>query len=279
MNFDFAAAKASALTSLKSPLLELLLLGPSGAGKSYCIGTSKLKTLYIYFQRETHGPKTAAVEGKGDIVPICADHGIWPGEKVARAFTADETLQYLNALLISYDWIKSEGYKVVALDGIAALETIVKESAIWKKKCLTTKNTHNTFKESEATQEILGQVANCMKAVQRECQVHIIATAILDVKDIDSYGGITEAAPKLQGYGVCEAVVANFGDILVIGRMSRNNEAKWKFQSLMDVKKVSKDENGVIKKILNFSPRVSGIVLPPIMDADLSQIITLKESR
>jgi hypothetical protein len=102
---------------------------------------------------------------------------------------------------------------------------------------------------------------------------------MLDVKDMDGFGGISEAAPRLQGYGVCEAIVANFGDVLVVGRMTKGTDVKWKFQSLMDVKKVSKDENGTIKKILNFAPRLSGATLPAIMDADLSQVIKLKEKK
>ena len=277
MTFNFATAKASALKSLKSPLLELLLLGPSGAGKSYCTGTTGLKTLFIYFTRETHGAKTAAVTGKDNIIPICVDFGTWGDEKEERAFTADETLATLGSLLTSYNLISTEGFKSVVLDGIAALEVVVKESTLWKKKCQSAKGVHNSFKETEASGEIIGSVINALKAVQRECGVHIIATSILDVKNMDGFGGITEAAPKLQGYGLCESVVANFGDILVVGRMTKGTDVKWKFQSLMDVKKVSKDENGTIKKILNFSPRISGMVLPPIMDADLSLIIKMKE--
>lgn len=279
MNFNFDQAKKSSAAALDNPYLELLLMGPSGAGKSFCLGTLGVKTLYVYFTRESHGPKTAAVKGGDNIVPICADFGVWPGETESRTFTADETLQYLNALLESYDWIKKENFRAIALDSMAALEVIVKESTLWKKKCSTAKGGHNSFKESEASQEILGMVAGAMKGAQRECGVHIIATAPLDVKDTDGYGGISEAAPKLQGYGVCEAVVANFGDVLVIGRMSRNNEMKWKFQSFLDVKKVSKDEHGNVKKILNFAPRVSGLVLDPIMDADLSLIIEMKKGK
>lgn len=279
MTFNFAKAKESALKSLNSPLLELLLLGPSGSGKSYCTGTTRLKTLFIYFTRETHGPKTAAVVGRDNIVPICVDFGTALGETEERSFTADETLANLRTLLTSYELITAEGFKSVVLDGIAALEIVVKDSTEWKKKCQSTKGVHNSFKESEASQEIIGDIINSLKAVQRECRTHIIATAILDVKDMDSMGGITEAAPRLQGYGLCEAVVANFGDVLVVGKMVKGADVKWKFQSLTDVKKVSKDDNGSIRKILNFSPRVSGLVLPPIMDADLSKIIEMKENK
>ena len=275
-NFDKAISATQAALNDTSKL-ELLLMAPSGGGKSYTIGTLGVRTLYLYATRETHGPKTAKVQGGDLIVPVCIDYGTWPGETAPRAFTADESLQFVRSVLTSLDWIKSSKFEAVALDGIAALEVIVKETNEWKKKCLSTQGKHNSFKESEASQEIIGGVINLLKGCQRELGVHIIATAMLDVKDMDGMGGISEAAPKLQGYGVCEAVVANFGDVLVVGRMVKGTDVKWKFQSLMDVKKVAKEENGTIKKILNFSPRLSGAALPPILDADLSKVVKLKK--
>lgn len=277
--FDFAKMQVSSTASLKSNKLELLLMGPSGAGKSFTIGTLGVKTLYLYATRETHGPRSAAVKGGNLMVPLCFDYGTWPGEVAPRQFTADESLQLLRAILTNYAYIRANQYEAVSLDGMAALEVLVKESSEWKKKCLTTQGKHNTFKESEASVEMLGSFVSMLKGVQRECDTHIVATSMIDVKDMDGFGGISEAAPKLQGYGVCEAIVANFGDVLVVGRMTKGTDVKWKFQSLMDVKKVSKDENGTIKKILNFAPRLSGASLPPIMDADLSQVIKMKEMK
>lgn len=277
--FDFTKMQQSSTASLESNKLELLLMGPSGAGKSFTIGTLGVKTLYLYATRETHGPKSAQVKGGDLVVPFCIDYGTWPGESSARQFTAEESLQLLRSILTNYDFIKSSKFEAVALDGMAAMEVIIKDSKEWQKKCLTTQGKHNTFKESEASTEMLGAIVSLLKGVQRECNVHIVATSMIDVKDMDGFGGISEAAPKLQGYGVCEAVVANFGDVLVVGRMTKGTDVKWKFQSLMDVKKVSKDENGTIKKILNFAPRLSGATLPAIMDADLSQVIKLKEKK
>jgi hypothetical protein len=277
--FDFNKMQQSSTASLESNKLELLLMGPSGAGKSFTIGSLGVKTLYLYATRETHGPKSAQVKGGDLVVPFCIDYGTWPGESTARQFTAEESLQLLRSILTNYDFIKSNKFEAVALDGMAAMEVIIKDSKEWQKKCLTTQGKHNTFKESEASTEMLGSIVSLLKGVQRECNVHIVATSMIDVKDMDGFGGISEAAPKLQGYGVCEAVVANFGDVLVVGRMTKGTDVKWKFQSLMDVKKVSKDENGTIKKILNFAPRLSGATLPAIMDADLSQVIKLKEKK
>jgi hypothetical protein len=277
-NFD-KAISATQATLNDTSKLELLLMGPSGAGKSYTIGTLDVKTLYLYAMRETHGPKTAKVSGGDKIVPICIDYGTWGDETSARAFTADESLQFVRSILTSFDWIKKSGFEAIALDGIAALEVIVKETSEWKKKCLTTQGKHNGFKEAEASQEILGGIINLLKGCQRELSIHIIATAPLEIKDQDGFGGITEAMPRLQGYGVCESIVANFGDVLVVGKMSRNNEVRWRFQSLMDIKKVSKEENGTVRKVLNFSPRLSGVKLPSTMDADLKAVVELKSKK
>jgi hypothetical protein len=123
---------------------------------------------------------------------------------------------------------------------------------------------------------MIGNVINLMKAAQREANCHIVVTGILDVKEVDGFGAIMEATPKLSGYGLCEALVSFFGDILVVGKMTKGNEVKWKFQAMTDLTKTSKDEVGNLKKALNFSPRVSGVVLPPIMDADFSQVAKMK---
>jgi hypothetical protein len=275
--FDFNRAKQSALKSLKNPLLECVVLGPSGAGKSYAIGTLGVKTLYLYGTRESHGPKTASVKGTDKIVPICIDYGFWKDETEERAFTSDESLEYLEAILMSIDWIKSEKFGAIALDGLSVLEGIVKGSTPWAERCKTAAGKHNTFKETEATLELIGQVVNLMKTAQREAHCHIVVTGILDVKEVDGFGAIMEATPKLSGYGLCEALVSFFGDILVVGKMTKGNEVKWKFQSMTDLTRTSKDEVGNLKKALNFSPRVSGVVLPPIMDADFSQVAKLKQ--
>mgnify|MGYP003648307473 CR=1 FL=1 len=278
--FDFNKAASSTQAALEdTSKLELLLMGPSGAGKSYTIGTLGVKTLYLYGTRETHGYLTARVQGKDCVIPMCIDYGQWPGETANRAFTADETLQFVRALLTSFDWIKESGFEAIALDGIAALEVIVKDSTEWKAKCKTSQGKHNSFKESEASSEILGGIVNLLKGCQRELGVHIIATAPLEIKDQDGFGGITEAMPRLAGYGVAEAIVANFGDILVVGKMTKGTDVRWRFQSLMDIKKVAKDENGTIKRILNFSPRLSGASLPITMEADLSKVIAMKAKK
>lgn len=274
--FDFKKAKEYARRAMKNPLLEAIILGPSGAGKSYTIGTLGCKTLYLYGTRESHGPKAASVKGTANMEPMAFDHGTWGTEKTERQFTGDESWSFLQAILKDHTYIKGEGYKAIALDGMKVLEDLVKSTTEWRQKCSTAKGGHNTFKETEASQEMIGTIISLLKTCQRECGVHIVVTGILDVKESDAFGAVVEASPRLGGYGLAESINQFFGDILVVGKMSKGGESKWKFQFMSDLTRVSKDEAGNQKKAMNFSPRLTGYEPPPFMDANLADVIKFK---
>jgi len=278
--FDFAQAKALAAKAMKNPNLEAVILGAQGAGKSYALGTLGVKTLHIYGTRESHGPRTAAAGVGGDnIVPFCIDYGIWPGESVERQFSADESFELLEAVLRDTDELRAAGYGALVCDGLAVLEAIVKETSAWKKKCLTAAGKHNTYKETEATQDLLGQVISWMKQACRELDMHLVVTGILDVKDTGVYGEITEASPRLGGYGLAETMNQHFGDVLVVGKMTRDGVRKWKFQFLTELTKVAKDENGGQKRAMNFNPRLSGYAVPEYFDADFAKLAAYKKEK
>jgi hypothetical protein len=277
--FNFEKAKAAAEKSLKSPYLELIVLGSQGSGKSFCVGTLGVPTLYLYGTRESHGPKSASVRGQDNIVPICIDYGTWKDEKVARQFTADESLEYIRWILTNHDLIRKLKVGAIAVDGLAVLEGIAKGSTEWREKCKTAAGKHNTFKEAEATQDILGDIINLVKSAQREIGLHMIVTGILDVKATDAFGAIEEAVPRMSAYGVAESMNQQFGDIVVVSKMTKNGVSKYKFQFMTDLTRVSKDEGGNQKKAMNFSPRLTGVEVEPIMDADLSQLASLKKER
>lgn len=277
--FDFQAAIKQATESLNSPKLELMVLGSSGSGKSSCIGTLGVKTLYLFGSRESHGPKAASVAGGGNIVPLNFEFATPASGEAARELTPDESFNFLKFVLQQDEWLKKEQFGAIALDGIAVLENVVKGTTEFKRRCTTDKGKHNTFKESEAAQELISEIINLLKRAQRNLGVHIVVTSMLDVKEVDPFGAILEATPKLQSFGLAETLVAAFGDVLVVGKMQKNGVVKYKFQSGSDLVKVSKDELGNVKKMMNFSPRVSGKTLPAVMDADLSEVIKLKASK
>lgn len=277
--FDFKRAKELARKAMKNPLLEAVILGPQGAGKSTLIGTLGVKTLYLYGTRESHGPKAAAVKGEKMVEPLAFDHGIWPGEESARQWTADESWEFLTHVLADHEHLKAEKYQAIAVDGFKVLEDIIKETTEWREKCKTSKGGHNSFRETESSQEMFGKLVALLKTCQRELNTHIIVTGTVDVKDSDQFGAYTEAVPRLGGYGLAESLNQFFADVLLVGKMSKNGEAKYKLQFLTDLTKISKDESGQQKRAMNFNPRVTGVEMPPYFDADLKALAELKKEK
>ncbi len=275
MAFDFSAAikQASVMTSSKA--LEAIVLGPSGSGKSYLLGTLGVKTLYLYSQGESHGSKSARVNGGDMVVPICVDY-----DDTGTALTADDTYKRLLSILGDVDGIKKAGFKAIAVDGASELETIVRNTGEWKKQCLSNNGKHNTFGEGPATIAMFRPVINALKHLQLMTGCHFVMTLILDVKELGMHGDYQEAAPRLKGFAVAEQVLQQFGDVLVVGKLQKDDKIKYKLQFMTELTKSSKDEHGQLKRAINFSPRLAGVAtLPATMDADLSQVIKLKEGK
>ncbi len=264
---------------MKNPLIQAIVLGSSGAGKSRLLGSFGVKTLYLYGTGEDHGPKSARAGGADNVIPVCYDYGQPAGEKAERYFTADETIKLISEMLRDHALLKDLGVKAIAIDGFANLEHIVKKSNRWADKCKTSQGKHNTFKETEASLEVLTEIVDGLKMAQRALGVHIAVTCMIDVKGLASDGSITEAAPRLSGYMLAEPLLQQFGDVIVVGKMSRNGQTKYKLQFMTDLAKASKDEVGDLKRAMNFNPRLSGVkTLPSYLDADngLAAVAELK---
>lgn len=274
MAFNFEAAIKEAEKSSTENLVSAIVLGPSGAGKSSIMGTFGVKTLYLYTSGESHGPLAARTLGGNNIIGVCIDqdNGATLGPDAAYA-------RLLN-ILGDLDGIKKLGVKAVTLDGASEIEAIIRATEKWKQLCLSANGKHNGFAEPAATISLLRPVLNLLRDLQTRLGVHFAMSCILDVKDVGPDGAILEAVPRLVGYSVAEMLIQQFADVLVVGRMTKNDVAKHKIQFMSDVNKVSKDQVGNVKKAINFAPRVAGVLvnqLPPIMDADLSQVIKLKQ--
>lgn len=270
--FNFDAAIAQAEKDARSTALEAIILAPSGGGKSTLAGTFGVKTLYIYSSGENHGVKAARSFGGTSVVPVCFDQHATP----------DEALTNLLSILQDNDQITKHNFKAIVVDGASELETLIRSSQSWKKACLTGKGSHNSFEEPKATIAAFRPIITSLKDLQRATGVHFAMTCTLDVKDLGPSGEIVDASPRLQGYSVAEALVQQFGDVLVVGKMSRNGQIKYKLQFLTELTKTSKEESGVIKRTINFSPRIAGLNftdLPPYLDADLRQVVELKQKK
>lgn len=272
MTFDLAKATQESSKMLNNKALEAIILGPSGGGKSFLLGTAKEKTLHLYFMGENHGIKSsarAAQDTKTEVTSVCVDYA--DGVQLSP----DATYTRLLEILASKSLIEA-GIKVIAVDGLSELETIIRSTLIWKKKCLTEKGNHNGFAETGATLEMVKPVLDSLKKLHRENGIHFVVTCILDVVSLGDMGQILESKPRLQGMRVAEEVVRQFGDVLVVGSMRKDNVDKHKLQFKTVVSQASKDASGEIKRCLNYAPRIAGVEVPALMDASLAEVISLK---
>lgn len=272
MAFDLAKATQESSKLLDNKALEAIVLGPSGGGKSFLLGTAKEKTLHLYFMGENHGIKSsakAALDTKTEIISVCVDYA--DGVQLSSDVTYTRLLEILASKSIV-----DAGVKLVAIDGLSELETIIRSTLIWKKKCLTEKGNHNGFAETSATLEMLKPVIDSLKKLHRENGIHFVVTCILDVVSLGDNGQILESKPRIQGMRVAEEVVRQFGDVFVIGSMRKDGVDKHKLQFKTIVSQASKDSSGEVKRCLNYSPRIAGAEVPALMDASLAEVISLK---
>jgi len=79
----------------------------------------------------------------------------------------------------------------------------------------------------------------------------------------------------LSSFGISEKIPRLFADVLLLSRV----DGEYSFLFNCDIKRVSKDKVGTVKKLLNFSPRLNGLLadqVPEVMKADLKEIVKLK---
>jgi hypothetical protein len=281
MKFNFAKAIEATAKEINTNALGALVMGGSGGGKSFLTGTLDVKTLYLYALGEDHGPKAAKVQGGDNIVPLCFNYD--EGGKLLADEDGnpryDNIYQNILNILTQGAALHEEGFEAIVVDGVPELEAIIRGSDQWAEACKTNKGQHNTFSEGPAVNSMLRPIFNLLKDLQRNYGMHYVVTMTLDVQAMAHNGAIEAASPQLSTYAVAETVARQFGDILVVGRMSKGDEVKHKIQFMSSVSRASKDQNGFVKKAINFTPRLSNVPvqdLPPILDADLKEVIKLK---
>jgi hypothetical protein len=275
MAINFAAAFESARAQMDSKAIEAIVLGTSGAGKSFLLGSFGVSTLYIYFSGESHGPRAAAKRAKetGSVIhPICGDLG-----DDGKQLTADAAIARVLEILNSEEILDTLQIGAIALDGAAELEVFIRASEKFKKDCVGSNGKHNNFAEPTVTNAHMRPILNRLKQLQRERGIHFALTCMLDCKEYGEFNDIVEATPRLRGFQVAESLVQQFGDVLVTGPMKRDGQTKWKLQFMSDLSKVSKEVNGTVKRAVNFNPRLNGATPPAYLDADMREVIRLKE--
>jgi hypothetical protein len=270
MAFDFKNAQAQAKKQMNNKALFSIILGASGSGKSSLIGTAPGKVLFVFGSGEGHGPKAAAALG-GDIVPICMDVG-----DDGTQLSPDAARLRLLDILGDVTAIKAEKFSTVALDGAPEVEAIFLQSQRFINAVTTDKGKVNTYAKPGEMSILVREVVMALKRLHSE-GLNVLVTCRTDVKSLEDNGAVSECMPKLSSYGVAENLISQFDDVLMVGAMSIGGKQGFALQFGAAVSRVSKTEEGVVKKILNFSPRITGAKdVPEYMKADLKKVIELK---
>lgn len=277
--FDFDLAEKNASEMLNSDLLFAAVLGMSGGGKSRVCGTMPGKILYLFTGAEKHGPLSASSAG-GKIIPIQADFNY----TTRKPFnTKDEVYINLLNILKSHESFIKGGYNSIVIDGLTEMEMIIRETKVFKDKCKTSSGGHNSFQEGVATSDLIRVLLDELRNLQRATKCHVAVTCILDVKALGDSKEILESSPKLKSYGVAEGLIPQFDDVLVVGRMQKDDEIpEYNFQMGSGVSRTSKEVNGRVKKTINYNPRISvlnhGQEIPEYIPADFKNILAIKKT-
>lgn len=268
MAFDFAKAIKDSVSDIKNDKLFLFLLGVPTGGKSYALGTLGVKTLLLYTGAESHGARSASVKGGDSIVAVRLD------KDGANDLSADDALNRLNAILDDVAGIKAAKFGAIALDGATEIEALIRGTTKFKTVVKT------TFDEGPATMIQFRSIINKLKRLQDEAGTHVVMTGIINAKEFAEDGTILDAQPQLHGYQVATGIVQQFPDVMIVGRMTKNEKISHRIQLHASASKVTKDfKTGEAKKIFAINPRLTGaniIDLGATMEADLGRLIKLK---
>lgn len=254
--------------AIKTDGLFLVVLGPSGAGKSHFIGTYPGKTLMLYGAGESHGPGSAVKNNK-DLLAVAWDRNN-EGE-----VPPDKMLKRIKELL-DPELLKKAGVKCVALDSLTNLVLDLKKTEVFRQRCMSARGQHNSFKETEALIELASGILRQLHTLVDYHEIDVITTLDLQIQAVADDGLILESKPSLPTFGVAKALVQQFSDILMLGRIGEDRKPK--FQNCAKAASSSVDrETMTMVKYLEFNPRLRGVVeLPEFIEPTVSAILELK---
>lgn len=262
--FDIKKAIETAKQAMESTTLMGLVLSPSGGGKSSLAGTFGVPTLYLHTSGEDHGPSAARAFGGDNILPVC-----FSKDEQGNTISSDKS--YANLLFI-LDNIP-DGVGAVVIDGATEVENIIRETDQFKKACLSEKGKHNAFAEPQAVGDMFRPVLEKIRSL-RGRNIHTLMTCILEVSSMGDDGEFLESKPKLSTYSVVENIIQGFPHVIVVGRMTKNDKVAYRLQFMTNMHRSTKDGAGIIKKCINYRPRLAGhINIPDTMPANLASLI------
>jgi hypothetical protein len=271
MNLDQLISEGQKRVDNKA--LALIILGASGNGKSRMCGTFGQKTLYLHTATEQHGAESAMVGGK-DILPICIDK---TGDTV---ITPDEAYNRLLSILSSGAELKTKGIKLVALDGLSELETIIHNHTKFKERVQKEKGGVTSY-STDIQRDFFKPIFDKLNELRDKFGIGFVVTCALNVMAVDDDLSIQEAAAKLYGYAMAENITRWFPDILIIGQMrGPSGVVKPRIQLQALVSKSTKNQKTNQVKLHNIFPRVTGVdmsTLPETIAPDLKIIAEVKK--
>lgn len=254
-------------------LLAMILFGPPSGGKSQAMGTLGVKTLFLYFGGESHGPRSASAGGT-DLVPYCIDV-----DESGNKIEPDVAYEDLLALLKNDKFFAESGIKAVAIDSAGELEFMIMQTTHWKVEA------QKRFKSVESycfpiTLEMFRPIMDALRNLQLKQQVHYVVSCILNVKEFADDGVIADAEPKMFGYGTVSGFLQQFPDRMIIGQVNTKDGVKPKLQLATMVTKSTKDQKTKeISKLQHFRPQLQGVDFaggPSFLSPDLSKLIKYK---
>lgn len=270
--------KAQVMDKVDSTLFAVVF-APSGSGKSTLIGTLNVPTLFLYTSSESHGLQSCRSMNKNEVFGVCIDKKEDADEFVgADKLTLGATLTADQSLLKINYWItqdlKGAGFKAISLDSLADFELLTLQSTFVNDYCRTEKGGKNTYKTGEAFIVLLQSIINKL-LTQKANGLHIIMTCPAHVTQVSEEGGVETIMPVLSGYQVGDKIARLFAEVLFVSKVDGKHQLIFD----VDVKRASKDQQGNLKKMLNFSCRISGVLstsMPETLPADLKEVIKLK---
>jgi hypothetical protein len=148
---------------------------------------------------------------------------------------------------------------------------------VFKQRCAGARGQHNPFKETEALVEMLSDIIRKLQHLVDYHNIDVVTTMDLQIQSLSDDGVILESKPGLPTFGVGRAVIQQFPDILVLGRIGEKRIPT--FQNFAKVASVSTDrDTQTMVKYAEYNPRLRGVKeLPEQLSADLNKILELKK--
>ena len=258
--------------NVKTDGLFLVVMGASGAGKSHFIGTYPGRVLLLYGAGESHGPGSAA-KSNANIVAIPWDRIKKDGSTID--LPPSQILSRIRSLL-DPEALVAAGVKCVAVDSLTNLVADLKKTDAFMQRCLASNGKHNAFKETEALIELTGTVIRQLQVLSDYHGIDSICTLDLQIQNIGADGTIIESKPGLPTFGVGKALIQQFPDVLVLGRLGEDKQPT--FQNLASVASTTSDQaTKELVRYVEYNPRLRGAqVMPATIAASVPAIMALK---